>query len=125
MILLLITGICDLWKKEIPGVLLYGIAIVALLVFLYASLWERIFSVMVSVSLGAISCLLVHSRKIGGGDVWILICFAWIWPLDVFWRSLSYAVMLLGIVAGGIWLTTGDENWQVPMVPFLILGYWM
>ena len=125
MILLVMAGIWDLVRKEIPSLLLCGLSVIALFVFWNSSFWTRLYDLTIVVFLGISGLIMVNREKIGGGDVWILICFVLIWPMNVFWYSLSYAVTILSIVSVGIWLMIGDEKLQIPMVPFLVLGYWM
>lgn len=123
--LLWVSGIWDLEKKEIPCILVYGIAALALLVFLESSLWKQIYGIVMLVLFGGVGRMLVQSGKMGGGDVWILICFALIWPVNIFWKSLCNAVLILGIVSVGVWTMSGDEKVEIPMLPFLALGYWI
>ncbi len=125
MVLLFIAGVWDLEKKEIPSILLYGIAAAALFIFWGSSFEVQLYSLMMFGLLGTVGWILVNGGRMGGGDVWILICFIPIWPVTVFWSSMCKAVLILGIVSGGIWAVTGDEKVQIPMIPFLILGYWI
>ena len=125
MILLVTAGIWDLGRKEIPCLLLCGLSVIALFVFWNSSFWTQMYDLTIVIFLGIGGLIMVNRGKIGGGDVWILICFALIWPMNVFWESLTYAVTILSIVSVGIWMMTGDEKLQIPMVPFLVLGYWM
>jgi len=125
MILLIVAGIWDLIKKEIPVVLLGGLTVVAFFIYCEAGFVNQVAKIVISIQLGLSGALLMHSKKIGGGDVWMLICLAVMWPMDEFWKSLCSAVILLCTTAMGVWWMTGDENIQIPMVPFLVLGYWM
>lgn len=125
MALLVVIGTWDVIKKEIPIILLIGLSITAILAWSEAFFVEQLWELTMAGFLGAGGILLVRSEKLGGGDLWVLICLVMIWPVDVFWMSLSKAIMIMCTVALGIWILKKDENYQIPMIPFLLLGYWI
>ena len=125
MVLLYIAGIWDLEKKEIPVVLLAMLSGTALLIWSTASAMDQLSGLVMIGILVLGSWKMVKSGKVGSGDTWIVACMALIWPIDVFWKSLSMTFLILSSVAMGIWAVTGDTEYRIPMVPFLVLGYWI
>lgn len=123
--MLTIAGIWDLIKKEIPILLLTGLSVAACYIWWEASAWQQVWKAGIAVLLGLSGIWLVYGKRIGIGDVWMLICLAIIWPQEVFLQSLCHAAMLLCTIATVIWIMTGNEQIQIPMVPFLVLGYWL
>ena len=123
--MLTIAGIWDLIKKEIPILLLTGLSVAACYIWWEASVWQQAWKAGIAVLLGLSGIWLVYGKRIGIGDVWMLICLAIIWPQEVFLQSLCHAAMLLCTIATVIWIMTGNEQIQIPMVPFLVLGYWL
>ena len=112
-------------KKEIPILLLTGLSVAACYIWWEASVWQQVWKAGIAVLLGLSGIWLVYGKRIGIGDVWMLICLAIIWPQEVFLQSLCHAAMLLCTIATVIWIMTGNEQIQIPMVPFLVLGYWL
>ena len=125
MVLMLAAGMWDLKEKEIPVMLLMGISSTAFLIFWNASLWDKIYDLVVMGFWVIGGRILMKRGMIGSGDVWLLSCFVWIWPVEVFWESLGNAVVILCVVAMGLLIIERNEKIQIPMVPFLVLGYWM
>ena len=125
LIMLTIAGIWDLIKKEIPILLLTGLSVAACYIWWEASVWQQVWKAGIAVLLGLSGIWLVYGKRIGSGDGWMLICLAIIWPQEVFLQSLCHAAMLLCTIATVIWIMTGNEQIQIPMVPFLVLGYWL
>lgn len=123
--MLTIAGIWDLIKKEIPILLLTGLSVAACYIWWEASVWQQVWKAGIAVLLGLSGIWLVYGKRIGIGDVWMLICLAIIWPQEVFLQSLCHAAMLLCTIATVIWIMTGNEQIHIPMVPFLVLGYWL
>lgn len=123
--MLTIAGIWDLIKKEIPILLLTGLSVIACYIWWETSVWQQVWKAGIAVLLGLSGIWLVYGKRIGIGDVWMLICLAIIWPQEVFLQSLCHAAMLLCTIATVIWIMTGNEQIQIPMVPFLVLGYWL
>ncbi len=123
--MLTIAGIWDLIKKEIPILLLTGLSVIACYIWWETSVWQQVWKAGMAVLLGLSGIWLVYGKRIGIGDVWMLICLAIIWPQEVFLQSLCHAAMLLCTIATVIWIMTGNEQIQIPMVPFLVLGYWL
>ncbi len=125
MCVLIVISIWDLVKKEIPILLLIAFSIVSVLqmVMRGGTTWMMI-CLPVVLLLGC-GMFMVQKKKMGGGDVWVLLCLAVAGPLEVFWKSVMYGSMILCVVALGIMILTKNENVQIPMVPFLLLGYCM
>ncbi len=123
LILLIIISIWDLFKKEIPVPLLIMFSIAAATEILVGDVASKVAACLLTVWLAGVGTMLVHKKKMGGGDVWVLVCLAVAWPLELFWNSVIMGTMILCIVAMGILFLNKNENIQLPMVPFLLLGY--
>ena len=122
--LLVLIGLWDLVKKEIPIWLLCGLSGCALTVFTEASRWEQGCALATAVLIGVTGIVLIKRKRMGGGDLWMLVCLLLLWPAEVFWQSLVNGGLILCTAAVGIWIATGDGKFQIPMIPFLLLGYW-
>ena len=124
MILLILLSICDLCRKRLP--------IILLMMFLALALWQfgcepfeaQLLTLPFSVVM-LITCLCFYKKGcLGGGDVWVLSVLTLIWPIEIFGRSVCNGLLLAGLIAAAIWIYTKDQSERVPLVPFLLLGYW-
>ncbi len=123
--LLIVISIWDLLKKEIPIVLLVMFSMASVMQMLAGSKIEMLTTCLLTAVLVGIGIVLVKKGKMGGGDIWVLICLALAWPFELFWQRVMTGNLMLCMTALGIYFLTKDENVQIPMVPFLLLGYWM
>lgn len=122
---LIIISIWDLVKKEIPIPLLVAFSVISLIQMAEADIWDQMTACALIILMSSVEFVLVRKSKMGGGDVWVLGCLALAWPLEMFWQSIMNGILVLCVVALGVWALTQNENTQIPMVPFLLLGYWM
>ncbi len=122
MVLLSIISIWDLLKKEIPVPLLIIFSIAAAGQLFTGNVSLRMTTCILAVWMAGAGILLTRKGKMGGGDVWVLVSLAVAWPFELFWQSVVTGTMMLCTVALGMLSLTKNENVQIPMVPFLLLG---
>lgn len=124
MLILILLGICDAYHQKLPAVLLVVFTLLALCALWQKPVWSQVSGLLFGLIMLGLGLLLCKKGKMGGGDVWVLSVLALIWPAELFWHSLCNGLLLLGLTAGLMWVLTGDEKEKVPLVPFLLLGYW-
>ena len=123
--LLSVLSVWDLYKKEMPTVLLMILSLAAVWKLADASFWNRGMSIILVVLMGSIGLWFGKNGKMGTGDIWVFCILAAVWSVEVFWSSVFNGVLLLCLVAMGVWIYTKNEKERIPVLPFLMLGYWM
>lgn len=124
VVLVILLAAWDLWKQELPIVFLILLSVAAGIQFLSETIWVQCLQgVNALVSL----CLFrwQKSGEIGSGDIWVLICLGLAWPADIFWHSLFYGFLMISITAILKWSLTKNQDERIPLIPFLLMGYWI
>lgn len=124
-IALMLISAWDLEKKEIPIPFLILLSGMAVLGIVQEPVWKQLTSCLFALLLSGVGIAIMRKKMMGGGDVWVLACLILAWPIEVFWESMMLGTMVLCLVALGVWRNTQDAQAQIPMIPFLLIGYWM
>lgn len=124
-IVLMLISAWDLEKKEIPIPLLILLSGMAALSLVQESVWNQFTSCLFAFLLSGAGIAIMRKKMMGGGDIWVLACLILAWPIEVFWESMLMGTLVLCLTALGVWRYTQDMQVQIPMIPFLLIGYWM
>ena len=123
--MLLVCGIFDWRKKEIPVVLLIGMSIVTIVFFACAGrdmLWSRVAG-------GGLGLLLFALGKwskeaIGYGDCWIILLLGIYVGLWGVCQVLFVAFAIAGVTAlFCLWFRRWNRKMTLPFIPFLVFSY--
>ena len=123
MIILILLSIWDLWKKQLPLILLICLLLLAIMHVCQVSGWEKWITLETAAVIGICSGICAKKNKMGSGDVWVLSSLACIWSFDIYWKVIVTGGCILCMTAGMIWWHTQKSDTPVPMIPFLLLGY--
>lgn len=123
--MLVVCSVFDLWKKQIPLVVLFIFGVTGLgyqVMYGKLSLWDVIWGVMVGGVLYIIS--LVTGERIGKGDAVMLMCTG---SYLGFWTNvvlLWVGSVLTGVVCLALYVfRKKGRNASVPFAPFLLAAY--
>lgn len=122
---LILLSVWDLWKQRLPLILLLLFSAAVLWQFAENFSWLQAVNILAALLIGGMCLWFQKRKKLGGGDTWILSGLALVWPLEVLWHSLFNGFLLSSIVSVTLWGYTQNKNEQIPLVPFLLLGYWV
>lgn len=124
-ILLVLCGILD-WKKREMPVLLLGIMSFTVVICLFCCGWEPVFSKIVGGLMGIMFFLIskLTNEAIGYGDSWLILL------LGVYLGSYkALQVLFVAAVISGVcslfclWIHGWNRNLKIPFVPFMTLAY--
>lgn len=123
--MLLVCGIFDWRKKEIPVVWLVSMSIVTIVLFICAGremLWLRLAGGSVGLLLFALSKW--TNEAIGYGDCWVILLLGIRAGLFVVLQVLFVAFVIAGLTAlFCLWFRRWNKKMTLPFVPFLVFSY--
>ena len=123
--MLLLCGIWDWRKKEIPVLFLVGMSIVVSVLVVCVErnmIWHRVAGVGFGILL--LGCSKWTKEAIGYGDSWLILLLGAYVGLFRVLQIVFMASLIVGIVSlFCLWIKKWNKKVTIPFVPFLVLSY--
>ena len=122
LIFLLFSSLLDIRKREIsiPVTLMFGLAGVAYSIKTGRTMTDYLIPAAIGIFI--LACSILTRGQVGMGDGWLLMALGCMMRMESY-IQMACIGMLLAAACSGVLLLRKSRKTEIPLVPFLLLGY--
>lgn len=124
LVFLLFSSLLDIRKREIslPVTLIYGLAGVVYSIRTGRNLVDYLIPLGIGILI--LACSVLTRGQVGLGDGWLLLSLGCMLPMESYIRMACIGMLLAAVCSGVMLLLLHkSRKTEIPLVPFLLLGY--